>query len=312
MKRFLLLQGFVCFFVASFAQVGIGTTTPNSKSLLDLQSTSKGLLLPRMTAAERNAFVPINASTETGMMVYQTDSPKGVYSYNGTAWVYHAPVDVGGANGHTLRWDGLKWTSTSNLFNNGSAVAIGTSFFNYQFQINSSNSPLYTRLQITNTGTGVAYNDGLVLGINASGNNGVAHLIQQENKPLWFGTNGLERVRIDSAGRVGINQANPSATLDVNGSFRLGASGTELNSILRQDVVMDPPSMSSMTEWVGTYAVANVTENGVVYASPATELTNIAVCYARVSAPGQVSIKLMNTGPLADPGAFTMRLAIIQ
>ncbi len=41
----------------AFAQVGIGTETPDPSSILDMQSTTQGLLAPRMTATERNAIV---------------------------------------------------------------------------------------------------------------------------------------------------------------------------------------------------------------------------------------------------------------
>jgi hypothetical protein len=54
-----------------------------------------------------------------------------------------------------------------------------------------------------------------LLEIGAAQNTGVAHILQQEEKPLWLGTNGIERVRIDSVGRVGINKTNPTTTLDV-------------------------------------------------------------------------------------------------
>lgn len=50
------------------AQVGIGTSTPDASSLLDLTSTTKGLLAPRMTTSQRNAITtPAN-----GLMVYDT------------------------------------------------------------------------------------------------------------------------------------------------------------------------------------------------------------------------------------------------
>jgi hypothetical protein len=48
------------------AQVGIGTTTPNASSILDLQSTDKALILPRMTTAQRNQV----ASPVPGMMIF--------------------------------------------------------------------------------------------------------------------------------------------------------------------------------------------------------------------------------------------------
>ena len=133
------------------AQVGIGTLTPNTKSLLELNSSTKGLLLPRMNATER-AGMSLTA-TDAGMMVYQTVSPKGIYLWDGANWIFSAPVDNGGATGHTLRWDGTKWASVSNLFNQGTSIGIGTQNPNTQLHINSNSSPT-TRLQFTNSFTG--------------------------------------------------------------------------------------------------------------------------------------------------------------
>ena len=49
--------------------VGIGTTTPNANSILELQSTTQGVLVPRMTSVQRLA---IAVPTE-GLMVYDID-----------------------------------------------------------------------------------------------------------------------------------------------------------------------------------------------------------------------------------------------
>jgi len=64
------------------AQVGINTTTPDPSSMLDIQSTEKGLLIPRMTLVERNNI----SSPAQGLMVYQTDNTPGFYYYNGSTW----------------------------------------------------------------------------------------------------------------------------------------------------------------------------------------------------------------------------------
>ena len=51
------------------AQVGINTTTPDASSILDLTSTTQGLLPPRMTTAQKLAIV----SPANGLLVYDTD-----------------------------------------------------------------------------------------------------------------------------------------------------------------------------------------------------------------------------------------------
>ncbi len=63
--------------------VGVGTLSPNASALVDLTSTTQGFLLPRMTGVQRNAIV----TPATGLQIYQTDGTKGVYMYNGAAWV---------------------------------------------------------------------------------------------------------------------------------------------------------------------------------------------------------------------------------
>lgn len=65
------------------ADVGIGTTTPAASALLDLTSTNKGILISRMTAAQKNSI----ASPSLGLLIFQTDAPAGFYYYNGVGWL---------------------------------------------------------------------------------------------------------------------------------------------------------------------------------------------------------------------------------
>jgi hypothetical protein len=64
-------------------RLGIGTNSPNASSILDVSSSSKGILIPRMTAAQKNA---ITAPT-TGLLIFQTDSPSDFYYYSGSSWI---------------------------------------------------------------------------------------------------------------------------------------------------------------------------------------------------------------------------------
>jgi hypothetical protein len=62
--------------------VGIGTKSPDPSALLDLSSTTKGLLLPRMTQGQRDAI----KNPAAGLIIFQTDKSIGVYTYDGISW----------------------------------------------------------------------------------------------------------------------------------------------------------------------------------------------------------------------------------
>ena len=78
----LLLSLLLC--SVSFAQVGIGTTTPDASAALDVESTDKGFLPPRMNEAERDAI----STPAAGLIVWCTNcgSDGEVQVFNGTTW----------------------------------------------------------------------------------------------------------------------------------------------------------------------------------------------------------------------------------
>ena len=73
---------------AGYAQVGIGTISPDASSALDITATDKGFLMPRMTTVQKTAI----ASPVMGLQVFDTDT-KSVWTHDGTAW----KEGVGGA-----------------------------------------------------------------------------------------------------------------------------------------------------------------------------------------------------------------------
>lgn len=72
------------FNLLSYAQVGIGTVSPEPSAALEVKSNNKGLLTPRITKSNR-----INISNPaTGLLVYQTNDDKGFYYFDGNIWQY--------------------------------------------------------------------------------------------------------------------------------------------------------------------------------------------------------------------------------
>jgi hypothetical protein len=79
-KVFLILLSFVIS-IQVYGQTGIGTTTPNASAKLEIASTDKGLLIPRMTSTQKgNITSPAN-----GLLIYQTDGVVGFYVNTGTS-----------------------------------------------------------------------------------------------------------------------------------------------------------------------------------------------------------------------------------
>ena len=64
-------------FCYSYSQVGIGTDAPDVATILHLESSSKGLLIPKLSESQRNNI----SSPPDGLLIYQTSNTSGFYSY---------------------------------------------------------------------------------------------------------------------------------------------------------------------------------------------------------------------------------------
>jgi uncharacterized protein (TIGR02145 family) len=84
MKKILLCAVFIAASFTSIAQVGIGTANPDASAALEIESTTKGLLLPRMMLGQINAIT----TPAEGLMVYCLDcKTKGYFVNNGTEFI---------------------------------------------------------------------------------------------------------------------------------------------------------------------------------------------------------------------------------
>ena len=87
MKKLLLFAVLAATSLISYAQVGIGTVTPDASAALDVTSTTGGLLPPRMTQTERHDITTTPAAA--GLIVYCTDCGANgeLQLFNGASWV---------------------------------------------------------------------------------------------------------------------------------------------------------------------------------------------------------------------------------
>ncbi len=92
--------------------VGVGTNTPNASAALDVSSSNKGILIPRMPAAQRLLITPVD-----GLMVYDTDS-SSLFIYELSAWkrlraISNLQTLISGVSpDDVLIWNGTNWVVT--------------------------------------------------------------------------------------------------------------------------------------------------------------------------------------------------------
>jgi hypothetical protein len=82
MRRIIILLFLITGINGLIAQSGINTTTPDTSAILDVFSTNKGFLPPRLTTSQRNAIT----SPAAGLMIYNT-TVNCLQWFNGTYWV---------------------------------------------------------------------------------------------------------------------------------------------------------------------------------------------------------------------------------
>ncbi|MFC4817018.1 hypothetical protein [Flavobacterium sp. GCM10023249] len=98
MRKLLLL---FFYYTAMTAQVGIGTTTPHSDAMLEVVSTNKGILLPRVSLVSTAVATPLSSHTQ-GIIVFNTAQSgtgvsmvyPGLYFNDGSSWIRFTPNTI--------------------------------------------------------------------------------------------------------------------------------------------------------------------------------------------------------------------------
>lgn len=219
--------------------VGIGTTAPDALAALDIVSSGKGLLLPRLTQAQVAAI----AGPATGLLVFQTDGPAGFY--------YNAGTPAAPAWQQLTTATGVALTFGNGLTQTGSAVGLGgpltkattLGLAGYPLGLAggsvqlSATSPV--SLGISNTSgslnLGLAANGGEYSSLAQPGNavlrtNGKQLILAGRDGGSVLVSTGptggeAERLRILPGGNVGIGTATPGQLLDVGGNATVGRVG---------------------------------------------------------------------------------------
>lgn len=184
--------------------IALGTTTINSSALFQMDSTTKGLLAPRMTTAQRNAI----SSPSTGLLIYNTSNSLFNY-YDGSSWIN---VDSGTDD----------FTNGGNAFG-GNAILGLTDNFRLDFKTNN-----VVRMGIQNSGEvaiGATPVSGVRFFVQGSGSTLSTYTAQFHNST---GTSNSLILRED--GFAGINVLAPvvGEKVSIGGSTLIASGGTQV------------------------------------------------------------------------------------
>ena len=140
LKNILFLPAIVFLFfqVNTFAQVGINTIVPGDGALLDVESTNKGILVPRVDIADLTTIAPVTVTTagEESLLVYNTNvtTGKGFYYWDGNDWIALTPPEDG--DFHEVGTSTVPSAITDDVFRTGD-VAIGKTSPNSALDVRS-------------------------------------------------------------------------------------------------------------------------------------------------------------------------------
>jgi hypothetical protein len=180
---FLMLTLF--FFNFSYGQVAINTTgsNANASAMLDVESTTKGMLVPRMTTAQRTAI----ASPATGLLVYD-NTTSSFWFYNGSAWT------------ELITGTSVGWKLTGNSGTDTSVNFVGT----------TDDHDLKFRVNNLRAGT-IATTGNVFLGVGSGNQNTGLYNVGLGSLTLSNNTNGTRNTAVGRAVLFNSNAAQNTA-----------------------------------------------------------------------------------------------------
>lgn len=161
--KFLFLLLLTVFFTVAHAQnVGINATgaAPNASAILDVSSTDKGFLIPRIALTQTTSNAPIGAGIATSLLVYNTatinDVTPGFYFWNGTLWIrFQSNLDID-HDWYEVGTSTAPNAITDSMFHLGN-TAIGKNTAAYRLDIDAGTSLKSINTINNNTQTGTKY-----------------------------------------------------------------------------------------------------------------------------------------------------------
>jgi hypothetical protein len=196
------------------------------------------------------------------------------------------------SNGTTYAQDNAAffWDNTNNYLGIGTSTPVSA--------LHVHTGETFTRVHITNSGTGTTLADGLAIQLDAT----TGYVWIYENLPLLFGTNSTERVRINAGGNVSIGTTNNTYKLDVTGDANISGTyrvaGTALaashlsNGVTGTGAVM----LAASPTTTGTLNAAAITASGLMTSG---SISTGAITAGAITGSGVATLGSISTGAIA-------------
>jgi hypothetical protein len=279
------------------AQQGVAVNAtgnpPAASAMLDVQSTTKGFLLPRMTQAQRLAI----SSPANGLLVFDTDAQK-LFQYQDGVWRYLIDNSYW-AGSATRRW----------IYNASDSIGIGTALPSEKLHVSNGNLKV-SNGDIKLDGGDFLLNkpDGIIQLQSAGEDKG---FIQLSGNDLRIGTNvanaaGSLIVRTQGANQVTINQGG----LEMTGNGKILRNNTDTNNLvpacygqIRENgtIIYSTPNVTAWRVQEGVYYVSFPGRNDNAFALITPRESNVRVMTTYNPAAGvYISFQNITTGVKQD------------
>lgn len=226
MKKLFFAASFLIFSTAAYTQlaVGIGTATPNASAMLDVTSSNKGFLAPRMNSSTRTGI----PSPAAGLLIFDTTTGSYWY-YSGSTWVNLA------ASGGSSPWS----VNGNYIYHLTDSLGLGTSSPDEKLHISNGQMRLSRTASFENK---IIFSMPATNGITSE-TQGLKFQLSSVDKAfigysstafsgsyLRLSGNGVNAsdLVISSTGKIGIGTSQPSEKLDVAGNINMNATNPTL------------------------------------------------------------------------------------
>ncbi|MBU3659527.1 MAG: tail fiber domain-containing protein [Flavobacteriales bacterium] len=308
-------------------KIGNNPTSLNANAVLELESTNKGLLIPRLALTSTSSASPLSAFV-AGMMVYNTatagDVTPGFYVSTGSSWSKidnQAATNLYGSNGSipasTARTVGFNSGSSLNFDSNtlfidgdNNRVGIGTTTPNNELDVNGS-------VRVTGTtNLRTTYLNSNNLFLRSDGNHGLVWNTTADGPRLYgfagglLGTqNGTNALFWNSTGNVGLGNTGPTERLDVTGNIKFSGALMPNNLAGTAGQVLTSAGAGAAPTWTTPSSATNIynTDGSLSGNRTVTLGTNVL---SFTSSPSNGTSHFTVDGTTLNVDAFTDRVGI--